>query len=99
MDSPENLMALPADPATSQRTGLPVHNGSHPNYDNMVRWQLYSVLGEYGMGQWVDNQQFLLTGDPSTLGSDAISQISTRIRSHQQSLRAQIRLMYPGRVG
>jgi hypothetical protein len=44
MDSAENLIALPADPATFQgppnNGALPMHNGSHPRYSSFVNGQL-----------------------------------------------------------
>lgn len=51
MDSPENLMPLPADRATylsppnSRR--FPMHNGSHPVYDAETRAQLSKLAANH----------------------------------------------------
>lgn len=51
MDSAENLAALPADResygAPPNNFALPMHNGSHPNYDAMVRDMLAPIVDSY----------------------------------------------------
>jgi hypothetical protein len=51
MDSPGNLIALPADQASFQgppnNTALPMHNGSHPNYSADAATQFAGLVANY----------------------------------------------------
>ena len=48
-DSPDNLIALPADTATQQSRApnLPVHNSNHPDYDEETLTEIFKERAIY----------------------------------------------------